>query len=285
VASRRFIYRLDKIRKRERLSWRREDANIDELGSQLRPSASSLWQAIIDHSHDLELAEKEKMQSLMKNWIADWTPGSVPDENLLGRQACYDWACTLASKPCADEWTLEKALNYLEVAATDEGNRTWARQDPAFAVFRMTNTSTNDQLRQRYKDAIGDPLPTDILTLPPFTQHADKLRAYGLTTCEQFAETSSWALASQLGVDMQAARRWTELGMLTCRLATGDSKRIALLKLLVASEITDTRKLEARLHDDKEALYQQLVKNAIDLQIVPTRKETIETWEKLSLQR
>jgi hypothetical protein len=251
-----------------------EDPKLDELAAELRPAASYIWEGMTNRakpdwpSTPEGTQERDEVCPLVQTWV----------KGGLSRTAHYDRACSLASKRDAKQHpdVLQKALDDLEQAVTDENLKETARRDPSFVVFREMLDS-EDKLRDRYKKLVGAEPPSDFLALEPFALHNDKLRASGITTAADLAGTSSQSLAERLGVEDPTVRRWQEIARLAVHPPGGGPLDLGILQLLLRLDIHSSAQLEARLKDPDE-FHKQLLKQAVDLKLVPTKEETIGKW-------
>jgi hypothetical protein len=250
-----------------------EDPKLDELASDLCPAARYIWEGMINRrqpdwpSTQDDAREVVEICQLVKAW---GTAG-------LNRTAHYDRACSLASMRGAEQQpgVLREALDELEQAVTDDDLRNAARRDPSFLVFRRLDP--DDKLRERYKQLVGHAPSSDFLALAPFTLHAEKLRACGITTAADLAQASTQGLAEHLGVERYTVRRWQEIARLAEHPPGGGPLNLGILQLLVRLEIRSLAELRAQLKNP-DGLHEQLVQEAVNLKLVPTRKETINRW-------
>jgi hypothetical protein len=88
---------------------------------------------------------------------------------------------------------------------------------------------------------------------------------------------SSQSLAQRLAVEHSTVRRWQEIARLAEHPPGGGPLDLGILQLLLRLDIHSLAQLEARPKNAAE-LHKQLIEQAIDLKLVPTKKETIHKW-------
>ena len=103
----------------------------------------------------------------------------------------YLWACYFATNG-ADT---ARAVRHLRLADQDPDLALWRTSDPQLAALRGS---------EDYRREFGEPVPTDILTVPPFRDHAAALRSAGLVNLERLGLAEVSDLVA-LGVASPAA--------------------------------------------------------------------------------
>jgi hypothetical protein len=139
-----------------------DDERLQEFVVEARPSAYYLWRSVDDRARfsldDRELAEWTRVRDRLDERIKGWEPALRPDwPTPLSSWVYYERACWNAERQYVDDEdrrrALEQAIDDLREAATDEGLRNWAPQDPSLRIFRDPDTTYD--LRQRYQEIIG----------------------------------------------------------------------------------------------------------------------------------
>lgn len=138
--------------------------------------------------------------------VTDPTPDpEEPESN--GPSVNYAWGCYFAT----NGEDPDRALRHLQLSNENPELAAWRRSDPQLKAFRDSQT---------YREAFGDPVPADILSVSPFRDHAQRLRSAGLVNAERLAEASVVDLAD-LGLKPPAARWVRQLALLGQSLPDG----------------------------------------------------------------
>ena len=116
-------------------------------------------------------------------------PISEPEKN--GPTVNYSLGCYFATRnPACVHADAVRAARHLALADADPGSAAWRPVDPQLAAFRQSS---------QYRSEFGAPVPTDILAVAPFSEHADRFRGAGLVTLER-VRTAGRSGLWQLGV-------------------------------------------------------------------------------------
>lgn len=168
--------------------------------------------------------------------------------------------------------TRADALAELALATRVPGNRVWARTDPS---LRSLWTSFTDQPgfddARRFKTMVGDPPPKDLLALPPFDQHRDRLRARGLRTAERIVSVDPAWLSAELHVVPDLVFDWQRLAILYLFLDENAPKprdaTTGVLSVLLGADIDSIEAFRVRVRD-VAALHDALVEASADVAVV-----------------
>lgn len=204
----------------------------------------------------------EEMAEIREVWVPT-VPANATLPEAHGPKINYSLACYYADLG-ADR---ELAVDHLELADRSPTLRSWRKRDPQLATL---------QKKPEYRTRFGQALPTDPLSIAPFSDYAPQLRAMGLVTLDHIAKapprwlmnadidraTAVWLRASaRLGIQIrkQKGLKGWELAILTTMVARGQRKpprtpkeREALCKKLIDDlrsyrESPDRARLEAWL--------------------------------------
>jgi hypothetical protein len=213
--------------------------------------------------------------------------------------ARYEYACCLTrgrrKLGAAKAAEYAEALNELEMAVADPVMLRWARRDPSLAELHDV-----DQVRQacadaqetlevartafkivaRFKDLVGDPVPADFLSLPPFAAYRDALLLRGIHDAAELRQTPTRRLRSELSITLGEVALWLRVTDLyemvgACR-SSGDGATGAVFLLLRAnldsvSALCDALKRPGNLREE-------LLSLARDWAVVVPGEQEIGTW-------
>jgi hypothetical protein len=198
--------------------------------------------------------------------------------------AYYETACALAARQNLDD--ADRALSYLEMAATNEEYRVWARTDPSFGWIRneplmqLAGKVTflipaRLEIASRFRKIVCDPVPP-FMDLEPIADHKKGLLAIGITGSKDLRRHSAWWLARQLSVSRGISRHWRDLANLANVKAfdgveTGTIESVGWLHLLFDAGVSSPTALRRRLHveADRVRLQKAVADAAVAYDVVP----------------
>lgn len=267
-----------------RLGSLREHAvpGLEALRENSRRPATFLILDLAKHPAAADSVLKRKIAAL----AGELAPNDIVPEPQT-RNDHYARACYYASLHGEeDKWDL--ALLDLEVAATASRFAEWAPNDPSLVVFTGRNEldeRAGDDAVKKCKELVAIPPPASFLDLPMFQPHAAALKGHGLTDIDHLRSVPLDELAAAWKVHPSVAKRWISAARLARWLAargeTDDAVRLQLLGLLLGLKVGSTSDLKAKMRGNaaaQERFYQQTVKGAAAMRIVPTRKQTVRRW-------
>lgn len=216
--------------------------------------------------------------------------------------AHYEYACCLTrgrmKQGAAKAKEYGEALDELEIAVADPVMLRWARRDPSLAelhdvdLVREACSTAGEaaspepppdpvKIVTRFKDLVGDPVPTDFLSLSPFADHRDALALRGIHDADRLRRTRSWELRSELSITRGQVARWREVTDLyqmidACQPSDGNGATGAVFLLLQAEldsvpAVRDALKPPGKLRED-------LLSRARDWAVVAPGREEVGTW-------
>lgn len=251
-------------------------------------------------------------------------PGDV-NISLLAR---YENACAL-TRSCvgtkkAEEY--EAALDELEIAVAEPSQRIWARTDPSLAElhdvdviaatlaghvknsrsFALPGARRDSgqkpsvankfcaeayQITTRFKELIGEAVPSDFLALSPFVPYRDALGLRGVHYADQLGRIKINELVSELGITLGEATRWLVLTQLHQWLAEAsrmpgqvndlagcDQRATKLMFLLLIRNLDSVAIMRRALRDSR--LKEYLLSEAQSWAVVAPGIAEVSTWQK-----
>jgi hypothetical protein len=207
-----------------------------------------------------------------------WTdPEPYPNVAPLSLTTVYTRACLHAIIARQNPAALSLALDDLEAASAMPGNREWAREDPAFSIFRRATTEAGT--RARYAKIVGVTVPTMFMELPPLADHAAELKGYGIRSHEDLLAADQGQLATALSVSPLVVTRWRRLAELARTRADGKVLGVDVLFLLVTSDIDSVDSLGIARSTGLTELVDGLGKLAVRYGVRAPTAEEITAWQ------
>jgi hypothetical protein len=190
-----------------------------------------------------------------------------------------------------------KALDELEIAVADPVMLRWARRDPSLAelhdvdLVRQACSTSGEapgevapdpvKIVTRFKELVGDPVPTDFLALSPFARYREALAQRGIHDAARLQRMRGPELRSELSITPGEVARWLEVTDLyqmidACPSAGGNGATGAVFLLLQArldsvSAVRDALKAPTELRETLLGL-------ARDWALVAPGKQEVGSW-------
>jgi hypothetical protein len=148
------------------------------------------------------------------------------------------------------------------------------------------------QITTRFKELIGEEVPSDFLALPPFAPNRDKLGRRGVHDAVQLGRVKGGDLVSELGITQGEAARWLRLSELHLRLtevppvpgqapdhAGRDQRATKLMSLLLMRNLDSVETMRQALGDTH--LRENLLSEARPWAVVAPGSAEVGTWKML----
>ena len=191
----------------------------------------------------------------------------------------------------AEYW---EALDELEMAVADPVMLRWARRDPSLAelhdvdLVRQACSTAGEavapsdtfKIVARFKDLVGDPVPSDFLSLSPFAAYRDALALRGIHDAARLQRTRGRELCSELSITPGEVARWREVTDLyqvigTCQ--PGGNGATGAVFLLLQADLDSVSALCDALKPPG-GLQENLLDRARDWAVVAPGNQEIGTW-------
>lgn len=211
-------------------------------------------------------------------------PWPTVEPRPTGLTAYYEWACAQAALRTGSG--ADCALAYLEMAATDESYRVWARRDPSFNWMRQSGPPGSQTIAAKFRAIVCDPIP-GFLALEPLADHAKALAAIGINGPADLLRRSPHWLARQVCVSSGVSQFWCGLADLALMRAARDDATITIesarwLYLLLGTGITSRsallERLVAPIDDSAAKLQHDLAGIALDYDVVTPTVQQVRSW-------
>lgn len=217
--------------------------------------------------------------------------------------ARYEHACGLVPRIPEEQHPAEcysRVLDELEMAVADRASRIWARSDPSFALFHDVDEIESSlsgasramdaaNLAERFKGLVGNPVPSDFLTLSPLAGHRDALEKCGVNSADDLSQAEPAGLIADLGIGRGEAARLLRLAHLYLQIrgdmppdsahaVNREQRATALVHLLLAANLDSTTAVReaAKLPDDE--LKQRLINQARPWAVAAPGRDAIGCW-------
>ena len=170
------------------------DVATEPTPQTLKEWAGELQRAVDnpDLKHDFRKEMKRRVGALLLS-VPDF-----PNEELAtahpeseGPFVNYSLACFHANTANkGEDATVDfpEAVRCLKLADTIPAQATWRDEDPQLARLRDAQVAEQQGWTNPYRKQYGKTVPDNALSIPPFKEHADKLRAAGAITLEQIRD-------------------------------------------------------------------------------------------------
>jgi len=186
------------------------------------------------------------------------------------------------------------------MAVADRASRIWARSDPSFALFHDVDEIESSlsgasramdaaNLAERFKGLVGNPVPSDFLTLSPLAGHRDALEKCGVNSADDLSQAEPAGLIADLGIGRGEAARLLRLAHLYLQIrgdmppdsahaVNREQRATALVHLLLAANLDSTTAVReaAKLPDDE--LKQRLINQARPWAVAAPGRDAIGCW-------
>ena len=219
--------------------------------------------------------------------------------------ARYEHACCLTrgrmKQGAAKAAEYREALDELEIAVADPVMLRWARRDPSLAelhdvdLVRQACSTTGEaageaappdpfKIVARFKDLVGDPVPSDFLSLSPFAAYRDALALRGIHDAARLQQMRGRELRSELSITPGEVARWREVTDLyqmigACQLPSGNGDgATGAVFLLLQADLDSVSTVCDALKPPKK-LREILLSLARDWAVVAPGEEEVGTWE------
>jgi hypothetical protein len=212
--------------------------------------------------------------------------------------ARYEHACCLTrgrrKQGAAKAAEYGEALDELEMAVADPVMLRWARRDPSLAelhdvdLVRLACSTVGEaaaapdaaKIVARFKDLVGDPAPSDFLSLSPFAPYRDALALRGIHDAARLQRTRGRELRSELSITPGEVARWrevTDLYQMIGACQPGGNGATGAVFLLLQADLDSVSAVCEALEPPKR-LRDNLLSLARDWAVVAPSEQEVGSW-------
>ena len=262
-----------------------------------------LWESMYASVYFAAESISAELHRICKEGEAATIPNAEEASKLLDKVnmtllARYEHACCLTrgrrKQGAAKAAEYAEALDELEFAVADPVMLRWARRDPSLAelhdvdLVRQACSTAGEavapsdtfKIVARFKDLVGDPVPSDFLSLSPFAAYRDALALRGIHDAARLQRTPGRELRSELSITPGEVGRWRQVTDLYQMIGTcqpGGNGATGAVFLLLQADLDSVSAVCEALQSPKK-LRENLLSLARNWAVVAPGEQEIGTW-------